>query len=321
MVITVGSLFSGIGGIDLGLERAGMEIVWQVEIDPFCIEVLEKHWPTVKKYKDVFELEGDELEKVDLICGGFPCQPVSCAGKKRGEKDKRWLWSQFYRIICRVKPKWVLVENVKGLLNAKDASERKGGLFGGILRDLAYGGYSCEWTVLSASAVGAPHRRERVFLVAYSICCGGIAQVFSEKVIGENFKGSTSRITRSSDGKGDTCDPGEKCQEDACYSGVRELRGRSLKDQLEIKRGMDIFAHGIPKILDGHLNYWSDEWEKKTPRVVRKGDDLHVRKLRALGNAVVPECAQFVGECIIDADDQLFGTILPRSREDQANNS
>lgn len=318
MVITVGSLFSGIGGIDLGLERAGMEIVWQVEIDPFCIEVLEKHWPTAKKYKNVFELNGDELEKVDLICGGFPCQPVSCAGKKRGEKDKRWLWSEFYRIICKVKPRWVLVENVKGLLSAKDASERRGGLFGGILRDLAYGGYSCEWTVLSASAIGAPHRRERVFLVAHSVGCGDIAKIFCEKAIRANSKGSTSRIARSGNGKGETCDTGETCQEDSCRPGLRELQGRNSQDQLKIKRGMGIFAHGIPKILDGHLNYWSDEWEEKTPRVVRKVDDLHVRKLRALGNAVVPECSQFVGECIIHADDQLFGTILPRSREESS---
>ena len=89
--MTVGSLFSGIGGFDLGLERAGMTIKWQVEIDDFCNKVLEKHWPDVKRYRDIKELRGDELEPVDLICGGFPCQPFSAAGKRRSKEDDRYL--------------------------------------------------------------------------------------------------------------------------------------------------------------------------------------------------------------------------------------
>ncbi len=104
----VGSLFSGIGGLDLGLERAGMEVVWQVEIDDFCNKVLAKHWPDVARYRDVRTV-GDDLEHVDLICGGFPCQPVSVAGKRNGKEDERWLWPDYLRIVRIVKPRWVLV--------------------------------------------------------------------------------------------------------------------------------------------------------------------------------------------------------------------
>lgn len=93
MRFTVGSLFSGIGGLELGLERAGMQVVWQVEFDPFCQQVLAKHWPEVKRYGDIRELRGDELEPVDLICGGFPCQPHSLAGQRRASDDDRDLIS------------------------------------------------------------------------------------------------------------------------------------------------------------------------------------------------------------------------------------
>jgi len=115
-ILSVGSLFSGIGGIDLGLERAGMKIAWQVEIDEFCLKVLRKHWPEVPKYGDIRKIDPKELEPVDLIAGGFPCQPVSIAGKKLAQKDERWLWPEFARIIRMVRPKYVLVENVPGLL-------------------------------------------------------------------------------------------------------------------------------------------------------------------------------------------------------------
>ncbi len=154
----VGSLFSGIGGMDLGLERAGMKIVWQVEIDPFCRLILEKHWPNVPKYGDIRQVRGDELEPVDLIAGGFPCQPVSVAGKKKGTADERWLWPEFARIVRVVRPKYILVENVPGLLIRG---------MGDALRDLAALGYDAEWTVLSAEMFGFPHFRERVFIVAY----------------------------------------------------------------------------------------------------------------------------------------------------------
>jgi DNA (cytosine-5)-methyltransferase 1 len=170
--LTVGSLFAGIGGFDLGLERAGFEIKWQVEIDPFCRKVLEKHWPAVRRYQDVEEVHAGTvrtciwgigcrecLAAVDVLCGGFPCQDVSAAGLRTGIEGKRsGLWKQFARLIGELRPRYVLVENVPGLLDRG---------MGVVLGDLAALGFDAEWSVLSACAVGAPHTRERVFLVAY----------------------------------------------------------------------------------------------------------------------------------------------------------
>lgn len=157
--MTFGSLFSGIGGLDLGLERAGMECRWQVEIDPFCTAVLEKHWPGVKRYGDIKNLDGSELERVDLICGGFPCVDISAAGLQAGiEAERSGLWFDMARIIRAVRPRFVLVENVAALLVRG---------MGRVLGELAASGYDAEWQVLSACAFGAPHPRQRVFILAY----------------------------------------------------------------------------------------------------------------------------------------------------------
>ena len=164
--LTYGSLFSGIGGIDLGMDLVGFDCAWQVEVDDYCRQVLETHWPGVPKYGDIYKVKGSELESVDIICGGFPCQPVSQAGKRVGVDDERWLWDEFYRLICEVRPRWVVAENVPGLLSANS-----GRAFAGVLRDLAEGGYDVVWDVYPAGGsggVGAPHKRERIFIVAHT---------------------------------------------------------------------------------------------------------------------------------------------------------
>ncbi len=159
--LTFGSLFSGIGGIDLGLERAGMKCHWQVEIDDYAITVLEKHWPNVARFRDVRSVGAHNLTPVDLLCGGFPCQNISLAnttGPIGIEGPQSGLWAHFFRLICELRPRYVLVENVAALLVR--------GL-GTVLRDLARIGYDAEWQVLRASDVGAPHQRKRLFIVAY----------------------------------------------------------------------------------------------------------------------------------------------------------
>lgn len=168
----VGSLFSGIGGLDLGLERAGMSVVWQCESDPYCRAVLRKHWPEVPCYRDVREIElglpwPQSPEPVDLICGGFPCQPVSFAGKQLAQADERWLWPEFARVLRLLRPRFALVENVPGLL-------ARG--MGDVLGDLAELGFDAEWSLLPACAVGASHTRERVFIVAYPAGLDGDAR-------------------------------------------------------------------------------------------------------------------------------------------------
>jgi len=158
-VLTFGSLFSGIGGFDLGLEKAGMICKWQCEIDPFCNKVLAKHWPNVKRYGDIKEIGGYNLETVDLICGGFPCQPFSFAGKRRGKKDDRYLWPEMLRVIAEVKPAWVIGENVPGIIHME---------LDKALSDLEAEGYETQTLIIPACAVDAPHRRDRIWILAYS---------------------------------------------------------------------------------------------------------------------------------------------------------
>lgn len=155
------SLFAGIGGIDLGLERAGWECRLQVEWDPFCQHVLAHHWPDVPRLGDITRVDWSTVESVDLIAGGFPCQPFSLAGQRRGKSDERWLWPEFARAIRALRPRYVLVENVPGLLAGH------GGM-GAVLGDLAELGYDAEWDCVPAAAVGAPHLRYRVWIVAHA---------------------------------------------------------------------------------------------------------------------------------------------------------
>jgi DNA (cytosine-5)-methyltransferase 1 len=155
----VGSLFSGIGGMDLGLQRVGMEIAWQVEIDEFCNKVLEKHWPDVKRYGDIKNVKGTELGTVNVICGGFPCQPFSNAGKRRGKEDDRYLWPEMLRVVSEVRSDWVIGENVGGFINM--------GL-DNCISDLENQGYEVQAFIIPACAVNAPHRRDRVWIVANS---------------------------------------------------------------------------------------------------------------------------------------------------------
>lgn len=159
------SLFAGIGGLDLGLERAGMQVVGQVEIDPFCRSVLQRHWPEVPRHDDVRTAVDWWLAQprpaVDLVAGGFPCQPFSTAGLRSGVTDQRWGWPWMEHVVRVLRPRYVVVENVAALLDDADA-------FGRLLGDLADLGFDADWSVLSACSVGAPHTRERLFLVAHT---------------------------------------------------------------------------------------------------------------------------------------------------------
>lgn len=159
MQMTFGSLFAGIGGFDLGLERAGMKCLWQCERDKFCNKVLAKHWPEVTRYDDITTLDATALTPVDLICGGFPCQPFSVAGKRKGAEDDRFLWPAMLKVIETVRPTWVLGENVPGLISM--------GL-DGVLSDLEGLGYSTRTFVVPACAVDAKHRRDRLWIIAHS---------------------------------------------------------------------------------------------------------------------------------------------------------
>ena len=176
-------LFSGIGGFSLGLERTGgFETVAFCEIEDFPRRVLAKHWPEVPCYRDVRELTAERLAAdgiagVDVITGGFPCQDVSLAGKRAGiiEGTRSGLWSEIVRLVSELAPRFIIVENVANLLAGP--SEQPGGWFGRVLGDLASCGYNAEWANIPAAFVGAPQRRERVWLVAY------LAEVDGDQVL------------------------------------------------------------------------------------------------------------------------------------------
>ena len=156
-------LFSGIGGFSLGLERAGMTTVGFCEIEQYPISILKKHWPDIPVFNDIKEVKGDEIlqqvGQVDLICGGFPCQPFSVAGKQRGSEDDRHLWPHMLRLISEIRPRWIIAENVAGFIPMGLDT---------VLSDLEAESYATQSFVIPACAVGGVHRRDRVWIVAYT---------------------------------------------------------------------------------------------------------------------------------------------------------
>src|SRR3990172_6879308 len=160
---TVGSLFAGIGGFDLGFERAGFRILFNCEIDKHARAVLARHWPEVPCYDDVRELQGADLPRVDVLCGGFPCQDISVAGKRAGLAGERsGLWFEFARLVGELHPEWVVVENVPGLRSSNGGND-----LATILRGLAELGYMGSWWSPDAQHFGLAQRRERVFIVGH----------------------------------------------------------------------------------------------------------------------------------------------------------
>ncbi|ABQ86141.1 hypothetical protein PBI_TWEETY_72 [Mycobacterium phage Tweety] len=180
----IGSLFSGAGGLDLAVEEVfGGRTVWHCEIDPAASKVLAHRWPSVPNFGSVTDIDWSTVEPVDVLCGGFPCQDLSCAGKRAGLTDgtRSGLWAEYARAVDILRPRWVVIENVRGILSAAanrtvesdeaTLGDGSGGpvirALGAVLGDLADIGYDAQWVTVAASAVGAPHRRERVFIVAH----------------------------------------------------------------------------------------------------------------------------------------------------------
>ena len=160
MTLSFGSLFSGIGGLELGFERAGLVCKWQIEIDDYANQVLAKHWPSVRRWPDVRTWPQPDTERVDVICGGFPCMDISEAGRNAGIHGRRTgMWVELARIVSVLRPKYVVMENVAALL--------KRGL-GRVLGAMAEIGYNAEWHCISASSIGAPHERDRIFIICHT---------------------------------------------------------------------------------------------------------------------------------------------------------
>jgi len=286
-------LFSGIGGFSLGLERTGgFETVAFCEIDKFCKKVLAKHWPNVRQYEDVKELTADTLARdgiaVDVITGGFPCQDISVAGKRAGISDgtRSGLWSEIVRLAGELRPKYIIVENVANLLSGP--ADKRGGWFGRVLGDLAEIGYDAEWHCIPASAVGAPHGRDRIWIVAYTNCWDG------EPVEGER-PGIWSAV--SCEGANtNACGAGAEQKAMADTTGII-CDGGGVEKHYK-KRGVQ-FAFGGGRCDWRRIGeFWSIE-----PDVGRVADGVPARahRLKALGNAVVPQIPEMIGRAILES--------------------
>jgi len=256
-----------------------MTTVGQVENDPFCVEVLEKHWPGLWRWGDIRTLQLEHLPAADVVTGGFPCQPVSQAGLKRGDQDDRWLWPSMLRVVRHLRPGFVVVENVRGL--SVRGLDR-------VIGDLAHLGYDSEWSSIPARAVGAPHRRSRIFVVAHAP--GGRWASWPGLRADEPPQVWWRRLD---DGSGTvrigSC---EGCGEDWCNWHTAHRADCGCPDPFD---------------LDERNGWWeADPAVVAEPRVgrVAYGVPHRMDRLKALGNAVVPQVAEWIGRRIMAVEEK-----------------
>jgi DNA (cytosine-5)-methyltransferase 1 len=268
-MIRIGSAFSGIGGFELGLERAipNSKTVWQIEQNPFCQKILRKHWPDAKIYDDVREVGAHNLEPVDIFCAGFPCQDISVAGKGEGlDGKKSGLWWECFRIISELRPRIIVLENVS-------AVTFRGGRE--VVGSLASIGYDTEWQVISARMFGAPHIRRRWFLVGYASDTNSQSKPDSSHHA-QTLEGNVAD-TNSERSKEQPFDSFSVEQE-------RQLECRSSKSS---------------RTYEG--NYWQRHAPESPVCRVDDGFPNRMDRLRALGNAIVPQCSEYIGRCIVES--------------------
>lgn len=302
-------LFSGIGGFSLAASWTGaIETIAFCEIEPFCQKVLKKHWPDVPIFPDITKLRGDEVGTVDILTGGFPCQPFSCAGKQRGKADDRYLWPSMFRIIQETKPTWVIGENVPGIIDM--------GLEDCFL-DLEDEGYEVQPLIIPACAINAPHRRDRVWIVGYSESAR--KRVRQQKRVDRQIFSETGRkqgvnlFNTSSQDAADTCsDTGNQWRTepagqqrpartpdggydvaDACRQG---LQGTERDSSFKQRPGA---SRSTPQCSCFGGEYWSVE-----PDVGRVAHGIpdRVHRLKALGNSIVPQVVYPILQGIVDIE-------------------
>lgn len=318
-MLTVGSLFSGIGGLELGLERTGgFRTIWNCEVDEYASAVLRKHWPDVPNLGDITKVDWNGVERPDIICGGFPCQDISIAGKGKGiqEGTRSGLWFEFAKAIRILRPRYVLVENVPML--AQRGLSR-------VLASLAHDGYDAEWFTLSAAEAGAWHRRERIFIIAHPDGLGRdgekdagtlrdveIGAVGSEGQEGRRLgpePGHGRDVPNADDRRRvhgqaeiEPAEAGEHAQRQFITSGEDVPDALRLDMEGHRPGGEQITPTYVVEGLSrrhrerNRATLWAAE-----PGVDRVADGVpnRVDRIKCLGNAVVPQVAEIIGEMII----------------------
>lgn len=276
--MTFGSLFAGIGGFDLGLERADMECMWQVEIEDFPRRVLEAHWPGLYRPLDVCDVGGETLEPVGLICGGFPCQDLSVAGKRAGLAGERsGLFYEFARIIDELAPRWVLIENVPGLLSSNGGRD-----MGAVLGTLAEFGYGYAYRVLDAQYFGVAQQRRRVFIVG---CLGDAAS--AAKVLFEPESCAGGAPQNKATGRVFSALLASRAGT-SCVGGMRGETGYLIWDRAKnaVRRPTPVECERLQGFPDG----WTAIDGENTPDSPR---------YKAIGNAVCVNVAEWIGRRIM----------------------
>ena len=322
-MITIGSLFSGIGGFELGLERAipNSRTIWQCEQDSYCRSILAKHWPGIKIYENITKMDTAEVQRPDILCGGFPCQDISTAGKGEGIHGKKsGLWWHMHALISRIRPDIIVLENVPAI-------SFRGGRE--VLGSLAQVGYDAEWTTISARQFGAPHLRRRWFCVAYS---SSFRRMEHKRLKKEIQQSREQRVQREKSSQPSMPESAHSSSPYAAHShSNRPLQTREQRTSETDREGAKIQqrrpqestnAHspsgkGAGKsrrvskknkesylpfyIRGGERNYWQ---KGETPSPLCSMDDgipHRLARLKALGNAIVPQCSEYIGHCIVQS--------------------
>lgn len=272
-MLSVGSLFSGIGGIEIGLELTKkFETKWFVERDEYAKAVLRKKWPRVPIYSDVTAINWSEIERVDVLTGGFPCQDISNAGQRKGIKGERsGLWNYYLEAIRQIRPKYALIENVAALLSRGLST---------VLADLASVGYDAEWHCLPASSLGALHRRDRIFIIAYANTQRQLQSEGSIKDIGQRT--------------------GDICEDVSDTNNEGQPRERQVKVRHSELPNADYYYYWKQRKESLREKNRRETWGSESGICrVANGVPNRVDRIRCLGNAVVPQVAQFLGEMIL----------------------
>lgn len=316
----IGSLFSGIGGIELGFEQAGdFETIWCIERELYAQAILRKHFPTAEIYDDVTTINFKELPRVDILTGGFPCQDISNAGKRIGITGSRSsLWKYYLKAISEIRPRIALIENVSALLNrGLDV----------VLCDLAQIGYAAEWHCISASSIGAPHRRDRVFIIAYPYSDGfstkgheqtsrqgGISEEWKATIDGERKERIHEVIKSSTDVENTIINRHDEGWSQDSSKENNERRNSSEVRTFATDNSCDASSHVSDtnnERLEGKYeeesgsrksktsSRWRGQWSVE-PDVGRVADGVSCRvdRIKCLGNAVVPTVAKAIAEAI-----------------------